>query len=340
MDTRASADHAGIVYASTRQGYRLPVIDVSHPAFAVPDDPQTLDALRRTFAETQRRSKQMPKWMLKGMVWWMGRRSRLAHEMFASDASFLGGVSTYIMKVGAPNLVPPFDTPLDRRLAAMPAILSMRIRLQQLARLVAQGLQPELLARSAAPLHLINIGGGTAIDSLNTLILLNRSVPAALAGRRIVIHVLDPDSEGPEFGRRALDTLVQGGPLGGLTVEFVHVPYNWTDVSALAEVAVQASHSNAIIAVSTEGALFEYADDPTVVANLKALHGVVGLAAVGGTVTRGDPLTRGLLTTSRFKLIPRGAEAFGVLAKQAHFAVSHVESALLSDQVLLRPDSL
>jgi hypothetical protein len=338
MIISAAADHAGIVYASTRQGYSLPVIDVSHPAFAIPDDPQALDALRRTFAETERQRKRIPKWLMKGLVWWMARRSRLGRELFASDASYLGGVSTYLMKIGAPNLVPPFDAPLDRRLAAAPAILSMRIRLQQLARLVAEALRPELLARSAAPLHLLDIGGGTAIDSLNTLILLSRSIPAALASRRIVLQVLDSDSEGPEFGRRALDALVQSGPLGGITVEFVHVPYDWTEVSTLAEVARQASHSEAIIAVSTEGGLFEYADDPTVLANLKALHGVPGLTAVAGTVTRADPLTREFLTTSRFKLIPRGAEAFGVLAKQAHFGVSRVESSLLSDQVLLRPD--
>jgi len=338
MVTTASAERAGIVYATTRQGYPVPVIDVSHPAFAVPDDAQALDTLRRTFAESERQRKQLPHWMLKALVWWMGRRSRLARELFTSDNSFLGGVSTYLMKVGAPNLVPPFDTPLDRRLAAAPPIISMRMRLQQLARLLAQGLQPELLARSAAPLHLINIGGGTAIDSLNTLILLNRSAPAALASRSIVIHVLDGDTEGPELGRRALDALVQKGPLGGLTVEFVHVPYDWTHVSTLAEVARQASNSNAIIAASTEGALFEYADDPTVVANLNALHGIPGLAAVGGTVTRADPLAREFLTTSRFKLIPRGAEAFGILAKQARFVVSRVESTLLSDQVLLRPE--
>ena len=338
MVITAPADRAGIVYASTRQGYPLPVIDVSHPAFAVPDDPQSLDTLRRTFAESERQRKQVPKWLLKTLVWWMGRRSLLARELFTSDNSFLGGVSTYIMKLGASNLVAPYDTPLDRRLAAAPPVISMRMRLQQLARLLAEGLQPELLARPSAPLQLINIGGGTAIDSLNTLILLRRSVPAALASRPIVVHVLDPDSEGPELGRRALDALVHSGPLGGLTVEFVHIPYDWTDVSTLTEVGREASEANTIIAVSSEGALFEYADDATVVANLNALHDVPGLAAVGGTVTRADPLTRELLTTSRFKLIPRGAERFGVLAKQAHFAVSRVESTLLSDQVLLRPD--
>jgi hypothetical protein len=185
-------------------------------------------------------------------------------------------------------------------------------------------------------LQLINIGGGTAIDSLNILILLRRTASALLA-RPITLQVLDRDSAGPEFGRRALEALTNDGPLRGLDVEFTHVPYDWRDVSTLTEVGRQASATGAVIAASTEGALFEYGEDPTILANLKALHPVPGLVAVGGTVTRADPLTAAQITASRFKLIPRSPAAFAELARQAGFTVSGLESALLSDQVLLRP---
>lgn len=331
--SEATAHPADIVYAQTREGYQLPVIDVSHPAFAVPDDPPSVNALRRTFTETERQRKRMPKFVLNWMVRRMARRSPLARALFSSDTEFLAGVSTYLMKLGAGNLVTPFDTALDRRLAASPGAMSMRIRLQQLARMVAEGLQPELRARPGAPLQLINIGGGTAIDSLNTLILLYKSEPRLLA-RPIALHVLDPDSNGPELGRRALGALIEHGPLRGLAVEFVPVPYDWKDVSPLAERVRQVDATGAIIAASSEGALFEYGDDPTILANLNALRGVI---AVGGTVTRDEPVTREFLTTSRFKLVPRGAEVFGNLARRAGFAISRTESALLSDQVLLRP---
>jgi hypothetical protein len=330
------AHRTGIVYATTRQGYRLPVIDVSHPAFAVPDDPRSLDSLRRTFAEKERQRKRMPKPLVRGMAWWMGRHSLLAHAIFNEKTPVLGGITTYILKLGAPNLPPPFDNPLDRRLAATPGVTSIRMRLQQLARLMSEALRPELTARPSVPLHLLNIGGGTALDSLNILMLLHRSAPAILA-RPISIRVLDPDSDGPEFGRRALEALTNEGPLRGLEVEFVHVPYNWKEVGTLIQLGRQMSMSGAIIAASTEGALFEYGDDSTVLANLSALHDMTGLNAVGGTVTRADPLTDEFIKSSRFiKLVPRSAAAFAALARQAGFTVSRVESALLSDQVLLQ----
>src|SRR5581483_5620968 len=297
----ATAHRADIVYAQTREGYALPVIDISHPAFAVPDDPPSVNALRRTFTETERQRKRMPKFVLNWMLRRMARRSLLARAFFSSEVEFLDGVSTYVMKLGAENLATPFDTPLDRRFAASPAAMSMRIRLQQLARLLADTLQPELRQRPGTPLKLINIGGGTAINSLNTLILLHKSEPMLLA-RPISLHVLDPDANGPEFGRRSLEALTDGGPLSGLAVEFEHVRYNWKEVSKLSELA---RASETTTAASSEGALFEYGDDSTVAENLNALRGVL---AVGGTVTRDEPVTREFLTTSRFKLVPRGAE--------------------------------
>jgi hypothetical protein len=234
--------------------------------------------------------------------------------------------------------VAPFNTDLDRRLAASPGAISMRLRLQQLAKMLAGGLQGELAAHPAVPLHLVIIGGGTAIDSLNTLILLRKSAPAALADRPLTIHVLDPDFEGPEFGARALKALsADNGPLAGLNVRFVHVPYNWKDPSALGSLVRELSASDTIIAVSTEGALFEYGDDSTVVSNLQALRSGRNVVLVGGTVTRPDPLTREFMTTSRFKLVPREADEFAALVKRAGFTVAQMESALLSNQVLLRP---
>lgn len=335
-DVTPSARHSGVVYASSGQGYELPVIDVSLPAFAVADDPQSMEGLRRTFAESEQRRKRLPKFMLKWLLRWMSRRSQLARELFYGATEVLSGMSTYVMKLGSANLVAPFNTSLDQQLAAAPGVISMRLRLQQLAQMTAAGLRNDLLARPHAPLHLVNIGGGTAIDSLNILILLRRSTPAALR-RPITIHLLDPDTAGPQFGQRALDSLLQGGPLAGLTVRFLHTPYNWNDTQPLISLVQELSLANTIVVASTEGALFEYADDATVLSNLSALRAGGGVTLVAGTVTRADPLTREFLTTSRFKLVPRGAEGLQRLATQAGFALAQVESALLSDQVLLRP---
>jgi hypothetical protein len=325
------------VFAPTRQGYNLPVIDVSQPAFAVADDPESVEALRRTLAQMEHQRKRLPRFLMRWLVRWMARRSLLARDLLFGKSAVLPALSTYVMKLGAGNLVAPFNTPLDQRFAAAPGSLSIRIRLQQLARLLSEGLAPELLARPESPLHLVNIGGGTAIDSLNALILLRHASPEALRGRPITIHVLDPDTEGPEFGERALAALTREGPLNGLEVRFVHIPYNWNDTSGLARLVQELSASGAIVAASSEGALFEYGDDATVVSNLAALRSAPGVLLVGGTVTRADDLTREFVTTSRFKLMPRGAQGLEPLARQAGFVVSQVKSAILSDQVSLRP---
>jgi len=326
-----------IVYAPTRQGYQLPVIDVSHPAFTIADDAASLRALRSAFAEGEKARKRVPGFIMKWMMRSMARRSLLSKALFRTDASVLPGMSTYVMKLGAANLVAPFNTDVDRRLAALPPTNSLRIRLQQLARLLAEGLQPELSARPAAPVHLFSIGGGTAIDCLNTLILLRKLDPEAVQQRKFGIHVLDPDTEGPEFGARALEALLRDGPLRGLEVRFEHIPYSWKDASTLADLVRRSSSPDALIAASSEGALFEYGDDSTILPNLEALRTVDNVMLVGGTVTRADPLTRDFMTTSRFKLVPRTAEEFARLAGQARFAVAQTASSLLSDQVLLRP---
>lgn len=328
---------AGIVHATTRQGYALPVIDVSHPAFTIADDADSLRVLSSEFAKGERDRKRVPGFIMRWMLRSMARRSLLARNLFGTDEPVLAGMSTYVMKLGAANLVAPFNTQIDRRLAAAPGVSSLRIRLQQLARLLAQGLRSELSGRPGAPVHLFSIGGGTAIDCLNALILLRKLDPAAVQQRAFRIHVLDPDTAGPEFGARALEALLRAGPLHGLEVHFEHIPYSWQEASKLAALVREASSPDAVIAVSTEGALFEYGDDATVLPNLEALRTVDNVLLVGGTVTRDDPLTRNFLTTSRFKLVPRTPEEFARLAGQARFAVTQTATALLSFQVLLRP---
>jgi hypothetical protein len=331
-----------IIRAATRQGFALPVIDVSNPAFQVPDDAAALGALRAELGESERRRKRLPRFVLRWLMRSVARRSLLARELLGGeqrgDVAVLGAMTTYMMKLGAGNLVAPVDTELDKRLAASPGAVSIRIRLQQLAQLLAGGLRDELAGRGPVPLHLISIGGGTAIDCLNALIVLRQLDAAALERRRVTLQVLDPDSEGPEFGRHALAALAaEGNALSGLDVTFAHTPYDWNSPATLESLVRELSASDSVIAVSTEGALFEYGNDHTIVSNLEALHKGRNVALIGGTVTRADPLTRDFLTTSRFKLVPRTAAEFAELVKLAGFTVTQTRSALLSDQVLLRP---
>jgi hypothetical protein len=95
--------------------------------------------------------------------------------------------------------------------------------------------------------------------------------------------------------------------------------------------------AGAIIAASTEGALFEYGSDEAIVANLKALRADgAGARFIAGSVTCADETRRRMIAETRFKLIPRGLAGFAPLAAQAGFRIAKAESVLLSEQVLLR----
>ena len=327
---------AAITTAKTAEGRDLPVIDVTNPAFALPDDSAAIAALFEAFVRTMRRQGRLPRFVSRLMFKLAARRSYLIRALLNRQADFLDGLSTYVMKLGPANLVAPFDSDVDRRVAAVPPLTSMRLRLQQTAKLLAQGLQPELAAAPDAPLALFNIGGGPAIDSLNALILLRQAEPALL-DRSIALTVMDIDTAGPHFGANALAALQgEGRPLAGLEVIFRHESYDWNQPDLLAQRLREAAARGAVIAASSEGALFEYGSDEAIVANLQALAGA-GARAVAGSVTRSDSLRQRIIAQGRFKLIPRGIEGFSPLAARGGFEIARVEMTPISDQVLLRP---
>jgi hypothetical protein len=332
------AESAGLASARTREGFDLPVIDVTNPRFAVPDDPATLRAVQDALAGEERRRRRIPRFIMRLLLARAARKSRLVRAMFDSDKGYLDGMSTYVMKLGVDNLVPPYDTPMDRRFVASPHMLLMRLRMQQIARLIAEGIAEDLAAAGAgAPLGLINIGGGPALDSINALILLRRARPD-LMNRAIGIEVLDSSQDGAFFGANALAALkAPGAPLAGLDIVLRHHGYDWDRPALLDALVERLASEGAIVAASSEGALFEYGSDAAIVGNLRALRrNGTGVRLVAGSVTRADETRRRLIAQTRFKLIPRGLAGFAPLAAQAGFRVAKVESALLSDQVLLR----
>ncbi len=324
--------------AKTRDGDDLPVIDVTDPRFAVPDDPAATRALYDAFADGERRRRWIPKFIMRAMLRAAARKSRLFRAMFLSDTGYLDGMSTYAMKLGADHLVPPYDSPMDRRIAASPHVPLLRLRMQQVARLLADGLVAHLAGAASAPLHLINIGGGPALDSLNALILLRRDRPDLMT-RSVTVHVLDSSPDGPFFGANALAALTADGrPLHGLDVVWRLHDYDWNASAALANLVRDLAGAGGVIAASSEGALFEYGSDDAIVANLAALRmDGAGARLVAGSVTRKDDLRQRTLAATGFRLIPRGLDGFTPLATRAGFAVAEVEPAWLSDQVLLRP---
>jgi len=316
---------------------KIPIVDVTNPAFALNDDPSAKATLQQRYEVEEQRLSKTPR-LISTLTLRLGaRQSQLLHGLVHAGTDHLGGLHTYLMKLGADNLPAGFDGPIDRKVAATPHALSMRLRLQQCAMLLAEGLQDALAQSPSKPLHLLNIAGGTAIDSLNALILLHRKDPALLR-RPIKIFVLDIDPIAPDFGARAASVLsAPGHILSGLDLHFEHQPYDWNDIRPLVDRIRQSTASQAILAASSEGGLFEYATDSAIVANLQALANGTDVKAIVGSVTCSDPLRRASIKRARFKLIPRGVEGIHALAEQAGLELRRFEHTPLSDQVALRP---
>ncbi len=329
-------DSGALVFATTADGLRLPVIDVTHPTFAIADDPASFAARRDAFLAWDRRNRRIPRIVTRLLMRLAARRSLLLRKILASDNDYLDSISTYILKLGADHLPPGFDSPVDRKLAAAPHVTLVRLRMQQIARLLAEALVAPLAAAPAAPLHLVNIAGGPALDSINALIILARP-HATLIHRPITIHVVDAQQDGPTFGARALLALTApGAPLHEFEVQFQHHAYNWNDTAPLARLLDGLAARGAIIAASTEGGLFEYGTDDAVVANLTVLARA-GVPIVAGSVTSSSEARKRMLAQTRFRIFPRGLEGFAPLAERGGYAIAENRTAIVSEQVLLRP---
>jgi hypothetical protein len=188
----------------------------------------------------------MPTIVTRALMRLVARRSRLLRRILASGNEYLDSITTYMVKLGADHLPPGFDSPVDRKVATAPHMALVRLRMQQIARLLADALLAPLADAPDAPLHLVNIAGGPALDSINALIMLARA-HATLIQRPIAIHVFDAQQDGPTFGARALLALTAPhGPLHGLEIQFHHHVYDWNDTAPLARQLAGASRRVAL----------------------------------------------------------------------------------------------
>jgi hypothetical protein len=292
---------ASLRFARTRAGLELPVLDVTDPVFAVSD--AELERAGREFQRTM--LGWLPARLRVAIMRRLLRGSVLGAAVGRSRGSFLAGMDTYLLKLGD-QIAAVSDHPADRRIAASLPALCMRLRVLDLA---------TLMDLPAGPVRMVNIGGGTAIDSLNALLVKGHQAPAR-------IDVLDLDDEGPAFGAAAAAQLGH--------IDFRHRRHDWRDTAALAGVVAEAP----VTVVSSEGALFEYGSDEEIAANLRALRGV---PRVVGSVTRAGPLTDRLLAGGGVAIRPRTLDAFARLAAGAGWDLERSIDRPFSHQVALRP---
>lgn len=328
---------AGVAYAVTDDGLELPVIDVTHPAFAIDISQGELDRLLQEHLQSVKNQSRLSKLIQPLMLRLMSSRSIVMRGIVDAAGGFMTGMNTYILKLGPDNMGNGYAGAIDRQISASISGLSIRLRFQDVAHLLADGIAPALAAERGKPLHLLNIGGGPAIDSLNALIILHQQRPELLAGRALFIHSLDLDEVGPNFGRRALEALqAQDAPLHGLDIHFQHTHYNWSKATALREL-VDSLRGKAVMAASSEGALFEYGSDEDITANLRALHeGTPPDTVITGSLTRADATGRILNTSSRAAIKLRGLEAFSALVRATGWRVAQSIDRPMSHDLILR----
>ena len=323
-----------IYYAKTATELELPAIDVTHPAFNLDLTGAELREQVTRFLADHERHMRIPRVLRDKLMRFALRNSPLGKTILASRGSVFGPIGTYVLKLGPQNLG-SWATPIDRHIAESLPALAVRLRLQDMATLMADSLLPALRVSRDRPLHFLNLAGGTAMDSLNALLVL-RQEDANLLARPVAIDVLDRDSIGPEFGARALRAFQSpGAPFEGLAIAFRHVPWDWhRDGEILSTTVAAARAAHAVAIVSSEGGLFEYGDDNEITDALTRL-GQEDLVGVVGSVTRADEPIRRLRQDGLSAARPRGLETFRRLIAPTGWTISRVIERPFSDHVTL-----
>ena len=323
----------GISYVAADAGDTLPVIDITHPAFAVTLSVVELTTLAKQFVSEAKSRQRIPFLFFfdRLVLRYLLRRSKIGQGLLAASGTYLSGLHTYRLKLGPDNLGAHANA-MDRRIVTSVTATATRLRLHDVARLLADGVAPVLAARPNRPVLFINIAGGPAADSWNAAIVLQTEHHAALADRHPVIAVLDLDDDGPAFGSRAVAALTApGGRLAGLGIDFRTFKYDWRAADTLAQVLEQLRAKDAICAISSEGGLFEYGSDEEIAANLRTLHeGTPPEAILAGSVTRDDEPARLAHAIGRPATRLRKLDAFRRLVRKARW---------IDDQAIGRPFS-
>jgi hypothetical protein len=325
----------GVHYAITLDGVELPVVDITHPAFALSITEAEQRARVEKFLREGVPLAKLPKLLREIALKFLLRESILAQGIQEARVTFMSGLQTYLLKLGPQMLGSAYAKPIDRQIASSLPCFCVRLRLQDMAELLADTLLPLLRRNLHRPLRLLNIAGGPAMDSLNALILLRRQEASVLAERPVSIDVLDLDDAGPAFGKASLTALSQpGAPLHGVSITFRQIQYDWRHAEQLINLLAEGQAGNPITICSSEGGLFEYGSDTEIESNLKALR-IKQIMAVVGSVTRADEPVQFLRKASTTKTCPRGLTVFAELANNAGWRVARAIERPFSDQVVL-----
>ena len=275
MEKRIPENHkiTGISYAFTGNGIELPVLDITHPLFI---NSINEEKLSKMLIEIEQKGEERAESFNKIPAFikdFMAKRSYIMAGFMLKDTddTFLSGMSTLMMKLG-PGLIGKGRRKFFDRLGskALGAIL-LRMRVRDICKLQTEILSSQLIAQKEKNLCFINIAGGAACDSINTLITICKNDKGLLMNREIEINVFDIDRFGPTFAGNCVESLRSpGNYFSGLNISFNYIYYNWIDTNILEDFLEKRKEWLKIS--SSEGGLFEYASDKDIIKNLNVLY--------------------------------------------------------------------
>src|SRR5262249_43362672 len=118
-------------FATTSEGLTLPIVDVTHPDFAIDVNESALEAMNRQFVTESASRRHLAPSIREAL-----QHSMLGRSLLAASGTFLGGLPTYLLKLGPQN-AGEWATPLDKTIVGSFPAFAARLRLQDMARLLA-----------------------------------------------------------------------------------------------------------------------------------------------------------------------------------------------------------
>jgi hypothetical protein len=322
---------AGLSYAFTENGIELPVLDITHPLFIKSINEEYLGKMLKKIEEKgEERAESFNK--IPGFIKdYLARHSYIMAGFMLKETedTFLSGISTLMMKYG-PGIIGKGRGKFFDRLGskALGAIL-LRMRVRDICQLEKNVLEAQLKANRSKKLCFINIAGGAACDSINTLILIYKIDHSLLKGREIEINVFDIDRFGPFFAANCIESLKSDGNyFSELNISLKYINYNWNKPSVLREFL--STKRDCLTFASSEGGLFEYASDEEIIRNLNVLseNCPENTKTVGSAILDSNTVDAGIkasmqLTNIKARLL--GVEGLTKLLEKTSWAIETVQ---------------
>jgi len=304
----------GVSYAFTDAGIELPVLDITHPLFTESINQEKLDKMLEDIVKNGEKRADKFKKMPGFIKNFLANHSYIMAGFLLKDTDdrYLSGISTLLLKLGPGFIGKGTRKLLDRLASKSFGAVTLRMRVRDISMLQADLLIQPLKKEPEKGLCFVNIAGGTACDSINTLIIIQKEYPSLLKDREIEINVLDVDTSGPAFANKCLESLkMKGACFHDLRISFRHINYNWSDPAELTELLTK--RGDWLTICSSEGGLFEYGEDEEILQNLQSLcDNTSDDMRITGTLVRDkctvDPaLLAGMkMTTIKFRLLGIG----------------------------------